>query len=230
MEASLIVTALLMGLAGGPHCIAMCGAACAGIGVTAGDRPAQQNRAMGLFQVGRVLGYAGLGGLAAATMQGLGWLTVQSAALRPLWSTIHVAALVLGLLLLFQARQPAWLERSARNVWERIKRLQKRGGAFGPVLVGMLWAFLPCGLLYSALLVAALTGVVWQGAAVMALFVVGTSVSLMAGPWLLLRMQGMGLGDGQWGIRLAGLALAISAAVALWMGLMHDQAPWCTTP
>ncbi|MFM2323413.1 MAG: hypothetical protein RL244_292 [Pseudomonadota bacterium] len=230
MEASLIVTALLMGLAGGPHCIAMCGAACAGIGVTAGDRPAQQNRAMGLFQVGRVLGYAGLGGLAAATMQGLGWLTVQSAALRPLWSTIHVAALVLGLLLLFQARQPAWLERSARNVWERIKRLQKRGGAFGPVLVGMLWAFLPCGLLYSALLVAALTGVVWQGAAVMALFVVGTSVSLMAGPWLLLRMQGMGLGDGQWGIRLAGLALAISAAVALWMGLMHDQAPWCVTP
>ena len=185
---------------------------------------------MGLFQVGRVLGYAGLGGLAAATMQGLGWLTVQSAALRPLWSTIHVAALVLGLLLLFQARQPAWLERSARNVWERIKRLQKRGGAFGPVLVGMLWAFLPCGLLYSALLVAALTGVVWQGAAVMALFVVGTSVSLMAGPWLLLRMQGMGLGDGQWGIRLAGLALAISAAVALWMGLMHDQAPWCVTP
>lgn len=230
MEASLIVTALLMGLAGGPHCIAMCGAACAGIGVTAGDRPAQQNRAMGLFQVGRVLGYAGLGGLAAATMQGLGWLTVQSAALRPLWSTIHAAALVLGLLLLFQARQPAWLERSARNVWERIKRLQKRGGAFGPVLVGMLWAFLPCGLLYSALLVAALTGVVWQGAAVMALFVVGTSVSLMAGPWLLLRMQGMGLGDGQWGIRLAGLALAISAAVALWMGLMHDQAPWCVTP
>ena len=230
MEASLIVTALLMGLAGGPHCIAMCGAACAGIGVTAGDRPAQQNRAMGLFQVGRVLGYAGLGGLAAATMQGLGWLTVQSAALRPLWSTIHVAALVLGLLLLFQARQPAWLERSARNVWERIKRLQKRGGAFGPVLVGMLWAFLPCGLLYSALLVAALTGVVWQGAAVMALFVVGTSVSLMAGPWLLLRMQGMGLGDGQWGIRLAGLALAISAAVALWMGLMHDQAPWCVVP
>lgn len=230
MEASLIVTALLMGLAGGPHCIAMCGAACAGIGVTAGDRPAQQNRAMGLFQVGRVLGYAGLGGLAAATMQGLGWLTVQSAALRPVWSTIHVAALVLGLLLLFQARQPAWLERSARNVWERIKRLQERGGAFGPVLVGMLWAFLPCGLLYSALLVAALTGVVWQGAAVMALFVVGTSVSLMAGPWLLLRMQGMGLGDGQWGIRLAGLALAISAAVALWMGLMHDQAPWCVTP
>ena len=230
MEASLIVTALLMGLAGGPHCIAMCGAACAGIGVTAGDRPAQQNRAMGLFQVGRVLGYAGLGGLAAATMQGLGWLTVQSAALRPLWSTIHVAALVLGLLLLFQARQPAWLERSARNVWERIKRLQKRGGAFGPVLVGMLWAFLPCGLLYSALLVAALTGVVWQGAAVMALFVVGASVSLMAWPWLLLRMQGMGLGDGQWGIRLAGLALAISAAVALWMGLMHDQAPWCVTP
>ncbi len=228
MEASLIVTALLMGLAGGPHCIAMCGAACAGIGVTAGERQAQQNTAMGLFQVGRVLGYAGLGAVAAATMQGLGWLTVQSAALRPVWSTIHVAALVLGILLLFRGRQPAWLDRSARALWERIKRLQQRGGAFSPVLVGMLWAFLPCGLLYSALMVAALTGVVWQGAVVMALFVLGTSVSLMAGPWLLLRMRT--LGDGEWGIRLAGLALAISAGVALWMGLVHNQAPWCTTP
>lgn len=230
MEVSLVLTALLMGLAGGPHCIAMCGAACAGIGLTAGEQPGQQNRAMGLFQLGRLIGYAALGALAAATMQGLGWMTVHSAALRPVWSMLHVAALVLGLVLLFQARQPAWLERSARNLWARIKRLQQRGGALGPVLVGMLWAFLPCGLLYSALMVAALTGVIWQGAAVMALFVLGTSVSLLAGPWLLLRLKGLGFADGQWGIRLAGLALAVSAGFALWMGLMHNQAPWCTTP
>ncbi len=45
----------------------------------------------------------------------------------------------------------------------------------------------------------------------MALFVLGTSVSLMAGPWLLLRMQHLGWVNGQWGVRLAGLALAVSA-------------------
>eukprot|EP01041_Mallomonas_annulata_P036135 gene36135-59183_t len=91
-----------MGLVGGPHCVAMCGAACAGIGQAAGPRQAS---AFITFQIGRVFGYALLGGLAAASMQGLGWLTVQSAALRPVWSMVHVAALVLGLLLLWQGRQ-----------------------------------------------------------------------------------------------------------------------------
>ena len=227
MQTSMAITALLMGLAGGPHCIAMCGAACAGIGYTAGEQQGKQTTAMGLFQLGRVIGYATLGAVAAATIQALGWLTTQSAALRPVWTMVHIAALLLGLVLLVQARQPAWLERSARRVWEKVKALQRKGGVAGPVLVGMLWALLPCGLLYSALLVAALTGEPLQGAAVMALFVLGTSVSLMAGPWLLLRMKHLGWGNGQWGVRLAGLALAVSAGVALYMGLVHDQAPWC---
>ena len=73
MQSSLAVTALLMGVAGGPHCIAMCGAACAGIGQAAG---AQKNSAMWTFQFGRVIGYSLLGALAAASMQGLGWMTV----------------------------------------------------------------------------------------------------------------------------------------------------------
>lgn len=94
MQTSLAVTALLMGLAGGPHCIAMCGAACAGIGKAAGDHGA---RAIWLFQAGRLAGYATLGALAAASMQGLGWLTVQTAAIRPVWTLFHVAAVVLGL-------------------------------------------------------------------------------------------------------------------------------------
>ena len=92
--------------------------------------------------------------------------------------------------------------------------------------------WLPCGLLYSALLVAGLTANVMEGAAVMALFALGTSVSMMIGPWLWLRLrgQGGGLGDGNWGMRLAGLALAASAFWALWMGFAHDTAPWCVTP
>ena len=221
-------TALLMGLVGGPHCVAMCGAACAGLGQAAGPR---KNQAIFSFQGGRVLGYAALGALAAASMQGLGWLSVHSAALRPVWSLLHVAALVLGLVLLFKAEQPVWLERAGRSLWRRVRQWTQRS-ASAPLVLGIVWALLPCGLLYSALLVAALAGSVTGGAMVMALFALGTSVSMVAGPWLWLRLRGDAAfgGHGSWGVRIAGAALAISAAWALWMALAHNAAPWCITP
>ena len=159
-----------------------------------------------------------------------GWLTVQSAALRPVWSLFHVAALVLGLVLLWRAAQPIWLERAGRSLWQRVRGFGlQRGGA--PLLLGTLWALLPCGLLYSALLVAALAGSVLGGAAVMGAFAIGTSVTMTAAPWLWMRLRGSPHipGSGDWGVRLAGAALAASAAWALWMGLVNNTAPWCAT-
>ncbi len=229
MQFSLGATALLMGLVGGPHCVAMCGAACAGIGHAAGSR---KTSAILSFQAGRVIGYSVLGALAAASMQGLGWLTIQSAALRPVWTMFHVAALLLGLVLLMRAQQPLWLETTGRRIWARAKALGAGAGG-APVLLGTLWALLPCGLLYSALLVAAMAGGPVDGAAVMALFAVGTSVTMTAAPWLWLKLRGNGVeagGSGSWGVRLAGLALAGSSAWALWMGLAQNAAPWCATP
>lgn len=258
MDLTLAATALLMGLAGGPHCVAMCGAACAAIGRTRNGRTqnvriqnvriqggrtqqGQSTRALWVFQFGRLVGYSALGALAAWSIQGLGWLSVHSAVLRPVWSLFHVAAALLGLMLLVQARQPVWLEDSARKVWRGVQNLTAsaagvKGGVMGDGtssraavassgLMGVLWAFLPCGLLYSALLVAAMTSSAAQGAGVMALFALGSGVSLMAGPWLWLRMRGVG--SGQWAIRIAGLALLASSVWALWMGLMHNTAPWC---
>ena len=257
MQTTLLVTALLMGLAGGPHCVAMCGAACAGIARTsvAGNAgtPGQFVRALWTFQAGRVLGYSALGGVAAASMQGLGWLSIQSAALRPVWTLFHVAAALMGLMLMWQARQPVWLENSARKVWRGVRALT--GAADGglnskpqraaPLLLGALWSLLPCGLLYSALLVAAMSGSMHEGAAVMALFAVGSGFSLMAGPWLwsrlsprqrgqgsgvVLRHNGGGPDGGRWAIRIAGLALFAISGWALWMGLVHNAAPWCLAP
>ena len=225
MQSSLAVTALVMGLAGGPHCIAMCGAACAGIGQAAAPRSTQ---ALALFQLGRLTGYAALGALAAATMQGLGWLTVQSAALRPVWTMVHVAAVLLGLSLLAFARQPVWLEADARRVWARVRTATQSLGLVAPLGLGVAWALLPCGLLYSALMVAALAGSVGGGAAVMALFALGSGLWLGLGPWLLLRLGRSG--RGAWSMRVAGLALAATSAWGLWMGLVHDQAPWCVVP
>lgn len=225
MEFSLAATALLMGLAGGPHCIAMCGAACAGIGQTAAPRG---GRAIGLFQLGRLLGYSALGALAAASMQGLGWLTVHSAALRPAWSMVHIAAIVLGLVLLVQARQPLWLDVGARRIWARVRAATQRFGLMAPLGLGTAWALLPCGLLYSAVMVAALAGSVAGGAMVMAVFALGSGVTLWVGPWLLLRLGAHG--RGALGLRLAGLALLLTSGWGLWMGLVHEQAPWCVVP
>jgi hypothetical protein len=84
---------------------------------------------------------------------------------------------------------------------------------------------MPCGLLYSALLVASLSANALEGAVVMALFPIGTSVSLTAGPWLLLRLRGAG--SGAWGIRLAGLALALTSGWAIWMGITQPTGLWC---
>ncbi|MGV0961384.1 MAG: sulfite exporter TauE/SafE family protein [Limnohabitans sp.] len=224
MQSSLAITGLMMGLLGGPHCVAMCGAACAGLGQAAGSHRVQ---ALWAFQMGRLIGYSALGAAAAFSVQGLGWLTTQSAALRPLWSLLHLAAIALGLWLMLQARQPVWLDGAARSLWAKVRAFNQRWGRAAPWGVGVLWAFMPCGLLYSALMVAALAGQPLNGAATMAFFALGSSVSLWTGPWLLLRLQS--LGDGAWGVRLAGLALAGMSAWALWMGLVHDQAPWCVT-
>jgi sulfite exporter TauE/SafE len=180
------------------------------------------------FQLGRLGGYSLLGAVAAASVQGLGWLTTQSAAIRPVWTIFHLAAFVLGLLLLFQARQPVWLDEAARHLWAKVRTFNQRWGRAAPWMVGVLWAFMPCGLLYSALMVAALTSQPLEGAATMALFALGSSLSLWAGPWLFLRLKTWG--DGAWGIRSAGFALSAVSAWALWMGLVHDQAPWCITP
>ena len=80
-------------------------------------------------------------------------------------------------MLLIYAKQPIWIDRLGRQIWQYVKRLaQVRGGV---LLTGVLWAFMPCGLLYSAVLVASLSGSPVQGAISMAAFAIGSSLSLV---------------------------------------------------
>lgn len=216
------ITALFMGLVGGPHCVAMCGAACAGIGRAAGDR---STSALLTFQISRMLGYALFGALAAGSVQGLAWLGGQTAVLRPVWTMFHVAVLLLGCVLLWQARQPAWIDNLGQQVWRKARPVIGRLGPRAPLVLGVGWALMPCGLLYSALLVASLSANAFEGAATMALFSLGTSVSLTAAPWLMLRLRGAR--SGAWAIRLAGLALALTSGWAIWMGITRPTGLWC---
>lgn len=220
----MMVSALLMGLVGGPHCVAMCGAACAGIARGAGDGRAG-TLALWRFQFSRLLGYSLLGALAGGTVEGLAWMGTHTAVLRPLWILLHVAALLLGLILLFRGRQPSFVDGWGQAVWRSIRPALSRLGPRAPVVLGLGWALMPCGLLYSALLVASLSASALSGALLMAAFAIGTMVSLVIGPWLLLRLKDAG--SGQWGMRLAGLALAATSGWALWMGITQPSGLWC---
>jgi uncharacterized protein len=230
VNASLALTALLMGLAGGPHCLAMCGFACLRLGGgAAGSNTAQS---VWSFQAGRVAGYSALGALAGGSVQGMAWLSAQSPVLRPLWTLFQLATLAFGLILLMNARQPAWVEDLGRQVWARVRGGAGRWQTAGPWLLGSLWALMPCSLLYSALLLAMLAGSAWSGAWTMFCFSVGTALSMAGGTHLLRKaMQGGSGGNGRgwrvWGVRLAGLSLALASAWALWMNATSGGQLWC---
>ncbi|MDD0808884.1 sulfite exporter TauE/SafE family protein [Curvibacter sp. RS43] len=246
-------TGLLMGLAGGPHCVAMCGAACAALG-RASPKPAksfipivsdtgagpearvdhllkasQQVWPTGrelLFQLGRLVGYSLAGAAAAMAVDSLAWLSAQTAVLRPVWTLFHVLVLVWGGMLLLNAQQPLWVQGAARSVWQRVGPLATRQS--GVFATGVLWTLLPCGLLYSALLVAGLSGSVVDGAGVMALFALGSSASLLLGPWAWRGLQRHVKAWRQdWGTRASGLLLCAMGAWALWMDMAQRVADWC---
>jgi sulfite exporter TauE/SafE len=223
MSITLAGAAFLMGLAGGPHCAAMCGAACAGV-VRGSGRPAA--RAGWTFQAGRLLGYSTAGAAAGAAVSAFAWLSQATAALRPVWTLFHLAVLAWGLALLVLARQPAWVDGAGRSLWARVRPVaQARGGVLA---TGALWAFMPCGLLYSALLVASLSGGPVEGALAMALFALGSGLSLSLAPAVYARLQQAGNRMRQdWGTRAAGALLVLAAAWALWMDMAHRVAVWC---
>ena len=115
---------------------------------------------------------------------------------------------------------------TGRNVWHRVRPVAQRRG--GLLATGALWAFMPCGLLYSALLVASLSGGALEGAFSMALFAIGSSISLGLAPSALRKLQALGnRARKDWGTRIAGGLLAVTAAWALWTDLAHRIAEWC---
>lgn len=227
MDAALIVAALALGVAGSPHCVAMCAAPCTA--ATGGGRAHEQ----AAFHLARIVGYALAGAGAAASVNTIGALSSFSPLFKPLWSLVHAAALALGIWLAVVGRQPAWFDRlGTRPVvaapsgggWQVVHGPGKAAAA------GALWVAWPCGLLQSAVLTAALANNGWNGAAVMTAFAVASGLGLTAAPWIW-RTLGKGVADTgpmrTAGIRLAGALLAGTSGWALTSGIWHQVAAYC---
>lgn len=243
MDGALIASAALLGLAGAPHCTAMCGAACAAISGRSGPGGAVA------FQAARLAGYAAGGAVAAASVGSLLALAQFAPVLRPLWTLLHVAAFALGAYLLWTARQPAWLASIGRALplapaggqgggieggtggtngggWQRITGPTTRAAT-----AGALWIAWPCGLLQSALLVASLTQSAAGGAMAMGAFALASSLGLVWAPWLWARLGRDGAARAErWAVRGAGAMLVGASGFALGHGLWLSVAAYCATP
>ncbi len=234
MSLALAASALLLGLAGGPHCAVMCGALQAGIAHRPTPRAAFYT--MAALQAGRLVGYTAAGAVVATTVSALSTLGTASAALRPVWTMLQVAALMFGVALLVGGRVPRWVSslrwRRARfgpaaatvRFTDRLPSSVKAAGA------GACWAAMPCGLLQSALIVAALANTAAEGAGVMLAFAAGSAVSLLvvSVAWMPLGVAHGRRAGATLSMRLAGALLSASAAFALFHGMSAALQQLCT--
>jgi sulfite exporter TauE/SafE len=233
MEFALVLSAALMGLAGVPHCLAMCGGSSTGV-IRACSRGSLNTATLG-FHLGRLAGYAAGGAIAASSVALLQRLGDATPALRPVWLLVQLAVLGFGLWLLWTGQQPRWMQGQGRPLppelaaqgWQRVQGPARAAGA------GALWIAWPCGLLQSALVVATLAGSAASGAAVMAAFAMASSAGLVAGPLLWARLGGggaAGLATGRWAVRLAGAGLVAASGWALGHGLWARVVALCFGP
>jgi sulfite exporter TauE/SafE len=211
--------ALLLGLLGSGHCLGMCGGIASALGMASRDAAgrARPQQAL-LHSAGRITSY----GLLGATLGGLGHATHALLGLGPgLRMLAGLLVIVFGVQLMGVRLGGERLERLGLSVWRRLAPLGARIGqadsVLGALLLGGLWGFLPCGLVYSAAAAATATGSALAGAGFMMLFGVGTLPAL-----LLASSTASGLGEllrRRPTRRLAGALMVLFGCWSIWGGI-----------
>ena len=176
-----LLSAFVVGLLGGVHCVGMCGGI---VGALSFGLPAERNLPILLaYNVGRISSYT----LAGALMGALGFyfsglLPVQTAQ-KALLSLAGLFLILMGLYLAGWWNVLSRVERAGGVLWRRIEPL---GRGLLPVrsvrhglLLGLLWGWLPCGLVYSALVWTVSSGGALEGALLMLAFGLGTLPNLL---------------------------------------------------
>lgn len=196
MSQAILASAFTMGLMGAGHCMGMCGGIATALSF--GARQASQRSTFAMlpivsaYNIGRLTSYAAAGAL-FGWIGSIGWslLTPDEAVRYSRYIGIGFMV-ALGLYLLGWWQGLAYLERLGTRVWKYIEPL---GRKFLPVdrpgqaaLVGIVWGWLPCGMVYTGLSWAFASGGPLQGAYIMLAFGAGTLPALMTmglgGSWL----------------------------------------------
>lgn len=180
MSAAIFGAVFLTGLLGGVHCAGMCGGIVAALAGPAGEGRWTLHLSYG---AGRIASYAAAGAL-AGTVGSLGLLLDGVLPVQiGLYVLANLMLVLLGLYLAGVAGVAAALERLGTGLWRRIQPLTRRflpadtlPRALG---LGLLWGWLPCGLVYGVLLTAMLAGDSLNGAAIMLAFGLGTLPNLL---------------------------------------------------
>lgn len=230
------LAAFLIGLLGGVHCAGMCGGIVSAMTV---QMPSQQGAGRHgawpihlAYNLGRISSYV----IAGALMGALGSLGLLLNNLLPVQMALYVGAnlmmIGLGLYLMGATRALAFAERTGHLLWRRVQPVTRHllpvRGVKQAFPLGMLWGWLPCGLVYSMLAMTLLTGSAWRGAATMLAFGLGTLPNLMLAGLLLVRfrrvIQGRALRLGSGALVLGfgvwGLINAASLGGQLWQGVV----------
>jgi sulfite exporter TauE/SafE len=218
----------LVGLLGSVHCAAMCGGIVGALSLSsrppassafpvrvATVRPAPPAVDVLAYNAGRIGSYAVAGMLAGAVGQAAGLLAGLPALQHGAYWLANLMLAALGLYLMGAWRGLARLEQAGQVVWRRVQPLLRRlGPPAGPgrmLAAGVLWGWLPCGMVYSALVTAMLSGSAIDGGLAMAAFGLGTLPMLLALGLLGVRVRG-------WlrvrTVRIAGGALVLGFGVA----------------
>jgi hypothetical protein len=224
--------AFLAGLAASGHCVGMCGGIAGALALRSPRATRGPRLALALaYNLSRIASYAVAGALAGL----LGRALLRAVDVAPL----SVALRVLGGLvmlaaagrLLFGWRLLDPLESAGAGLWRRIApwagRRGRGGGIGGAVALGLAWGWLPCGLTYSMLLLAATTASAPLGAAVMLAFGVGTLPSMVTATVAFERVARTLAARATLRNVAGGLLLAFglwTAGHALWHGAAHGAA------
>lgn len=168
-----------IGLLGTGHCFAMCGGIASALGF-ASEKGA--GRYIVAYNFGRVFSYACAGGVVAS----LGYAGASYLALAPLLRGIAGLLLIaMGLTMAGWWQGLSYLEKAGSFLWRRLQPLGQRllpvRSLHSAVLLGLVWGWLPCGLVYTALAYAATAETPFLGMAQMGAFGFGTLPAVLLG-------------------------------------------------
>lgn len=187
----MLTTAFLLGLLGSGHCVAMCGGIMGALSMRSSRIHGHNNAAMSLdllhYNLGRLLSYTALGLVLGLLGAALVWAV---APLQIVMRTLAgVVLIIMGLYIADIWRGAMALERAGDGIWRRINgRLRKAGGGDHPLLLGLGWGLLPCGLVYGTLTWALATGDPLLSAQLMFTFGLGTLPMVLAGSYFAGRL------------------------------------------